>query len=198
MHLTPNFRLAYTPRAKEEMPKKYTQRSLIEIQKEFPDEQACLKHLIEQRWPDGFICPKCGHGEAWYLSKRKLFDCKSCRFQASMTAGTIFHSTRIPLTKWYWLIYRMATDKVGVSIWQMQRLLDIRQYRTWLMAHKIRKAMADRDSRYSLAGLVEMDDSFFGPSGGRRGRGSERKKTVLCAVSLYKDHKGKENLALHI
>jgi hypothetical protein len=76
----------------------------------------------------------------------------------------------LPLTKWYWLIYRMAMDKVGVFIWQMQRLLEIKQYRTtWLMAHKIHQAMADGDSRYSLAGLIEMDDSFFGPSGGKRG-----------------------------
>jgi hypothetical protein len=93
---------------------------------------------------------------------------------------SVFDLLVLPLTKWYCLIYRMATYKVGVSIWHMQRLLEIKQYRTtWLMAHKIRKAMADRDSRYSLAGLIEMDDSFFGPSGGKRSRGSDRKKTVI-------------------
>ena len=87
----------------------------------------------------------------------------------------------------------MAMDKVGVSIAEMQRLLDIKEYRTaWLMAHKIRKAMADRDAQYSLAGLVEMDDTFFGPKGTKRGRGSERKSTVLCAVSLYRDRQGNE------
>jgi len=87
----------------------------------------------------------------------------------------------------------MAMDKVGVSISEMQRLLGIKQYRTaWLMAHKVRKAMADRDSRYRLAGLIEMDDSFFGPRGKKPGRGSERKRVVLCAVSLYRDREGKE------
>jgi len=175
------------------MPKKYKERSLIEFQKEFPDNEACAKHIAEQRWPNGFICPQCGHREAWYLSKRYLFDCKICRFQTSVIAGTIFHRTRTPLVKWYWMIYHMAMDKVGVSIAEMQRLLDIKQYRTaWLMAHKIRKAMADRDAGYSLAGLVEMDDSFFGPKGTKRGRGSERKSTVLCAVSLYRDRYGEE------
>lgn len=95
--------------------------------------------------------------------------------------------------KWYWLIYRMATDKVGVSISEMQRVLEINDYKTaWLMAHKVRKAMADRDARYSLAGLVEIDDSFFGPPGTTPGRGSENKSTVLCAVSLYHDRDGKE------
>jgi predicted RNA-binding Zn-ribbon protein involved in translation (DUF1610 family) len=176
------------------MPKKYKERSLIEFQKEFPDDEACAKHIAAQRWPDGFTCPQCGHSETWYLSKRHLYDCKNCRFQTSVTAGTIFHGTRTPLVKWYWMIYHMAMDKVGVSIAEMQRLLDIKQYRTaWLMAHKIRKAMSDRDAQYSLAGLVEMDDSFFGPKGSKRGRGSERKSTVLCAVSLYRDRGGKEH-----
>jgi len=87
----------------------------------------------------------------------------------------------------------MAMDKVGVSIAEMQRLLEIRDYKTaWMMAHKVRKAMADRDAQYSLAGLVELDDSFFGPKGTTRGRGSERKTTVLCAVSLYRDRYGEE------
>ena len=176
------------------MPKKYNERSLIEFQKEFPDDEACAQHIVAQRWPNGFACPQCGHSEAWYLSKRHLYNCKNCRFQTSVIAGTIFHGTHTPLVKWYWMIYHMAMDKVGVSIAEMQRLLDIKQYRTaWLMAHKIRKAMADRDAQYSLAGLVEMDDSFFGPKGTKRGRGSERKSTVLCAVSLYRDRRGEEH-----
>ena len=176
------------------MPKKYKERSLIEFQKEFPDGEACAKHIVAQRWPNGFTCSQCGHSEAWYLPKRHLYDCKICRFQTSVTAGTIFHGTRTPLVKWYWMIYHMAMDKVGVSIAEMQRLLDIKQYRTaWLMAHKIRKAMANRDAQYGLAGLVEMDDSFFGPKGTKRGRGSERKSTVLCAVSLYRDRGGDEH-----
>jgi len=87
----------------------------------------------------------------------------------------------------------MAMDKVGVSISEMQRVLEIRDYKTaWLMSHKVRKAMADRDAGYSLACLVEMDDSFFGPKGHKTGRGSERKSTVLCAVSLYRDRNGQE------
>jgi hypothetical protein len=87
----------------------------------------------------------------------------------------------------------MAMDKVGVSISEMQRILEIKDYKTaWLMAHKVRKAMSDRDAMYSLAGLIEMDESFFGPKGSTRGRGSERKSTVLCAISLYRDRNGEE------
>ncbi|HOX38094.1 MAG TPA: IS1595 family transposase [Candidatus Brocadiia bacterium] len=172
--------------------RRYEERSLLEFQKAFGEEEACLEHLQQMRWQDGFMCPRCGHDAAWLIRTRGVMDCKKCRAKTSVTAGTIFHKTRTPLLKWYWLIYRMATDKVGTSVAEMQRLLDIRDYKTaWMMAHKIRKAMADRDARYTLAGLVELDDSFFGPPGHTLGRGSERKSTVLCAVSLYTDAKGK-------
>jgi hypothetical protein len=175
------------------MAKRYRERSLLEFQKEFSTEEACAQHLREMRRPDGFRCPRCRHAEAWFISTRNILDCKSCRAKISLTAGTIFHKTRTPLVKWYWLVYHMAMDKVGVSISEMQRVLEIRDYKTaWLMAHKVRKAMADRDAGYSLAGLVAMDDSFFGPKGRRRGRGSERKSTVLCAVSVYRDRQGEE------
>ncbi len=176
------------------MAKGYRERSLLEFQREFSTEEACGQHLRKMRWPNGFRCPRCGHSQAWFIRTRNIVDCKSCRAKISLTAGTIFHKTRTPLVKWYWLIYyHMAMDKVGVSISEMQRVLEIRDYKTaWLMAHKVRKAMADRDAGYSLAGLVEMDDSFFGPKGSKTGRGSERKSTVLCAVSLYRDRQGKE------
>lgn len=175
------------------MAKNYQERSLLGFQKEFSTDQACARHLMSLRWPDGFMCPRCGNHDHWLISTRNLLTCKGCRHQTSLTAGTIFHKTRTPLVKWYWLIYHMAMAKVGVSVAQIQRMLEIKEYKTaWLMAHKIRKAMADRDSQYSLAGLVEMDETFIGPPGTTRGRGSERKVTVLCAVSLYQDKKGRE------
>lgn len=120
--------------------------------------------------------------------------CSGCRHQSSLTAGTIFHKSRTPLLKWFWLIFRMATSKTGVSIAEMQRELEIKDYKTiWAMAHKIRKAMADRDINYKLAGLVEIDESLFGPSSsGKRGRGAERKELVIVAVSVWKDTSGKE------
>ncbi len=175
------------------MAKKYAERSLLDFQRTFATEEACAQHLRALRWPAGFACPRCGHGDAWYVRTRQPLDCKGCRAQISLTAGTIFHKTRTPLGKWYWLLSRMAMDKVGVSIAPMQRALEIKDYKTaWLMAHKVRKAMADRDAQYRLAGLIELDESFFGPRGTRRGRGSERKQTVLCAVALYRDRDGQE------
>jgi transposase-like protein len=174
--------------------KRYKERSLLEFQREFLTEDACADHLKKIRWPNGFRCPRCGHPRAWFIRTRKIMDCKRCRAKISLTTGTIFHKTRMPLTKWYWLIYHMAMGKVGISIAEMQRVLEIRDYKTaWLMAHKVRRAMAARDAGYSLAGLVELDESFFGPKGNsKRGRGSERKSTVLCAISLYRDRQGNE------
>ena len=88
----------------------------------------------------------------------------------------------------------MATSKTGVSIAEMRRELEINDYKTiWVMAHKIRKAMANRDAHYTLAGLLEIDESFFGPPAtGKRGRGAEKKETVIVAVSAWKDENGKE------
>lgn len=175
------------------MAKSYKERSLLDFQKEFFTDEACAKHLSEQRWALGFKCLACGHDKFWHLANRRLLDCKACRHQTSITSGTIFHKTRTSLLKWYWLLYLMAMNKVGVSVAEIHRILEIGSYQTaWLMAHKIRKAMRDRDARYLLAGLVEMDESFFGSKGITRGRGSENKATVLCAVSLYTDRKGKE------
>jgi len=172
---------------------KYEGRSLLEFQMAFTNDEDCAKHLMMQRWGNDFICPKCGNKEFWYLTTRKRYECRNCHLQTSATAGTIFHKTRVPLLKWYWLIYHMAMAKVGVSISEMQRILGIGQYRTaWLMAHKVRQAMVKRDEQYGLAGLVEMDESFFGPTGTKRGRGSEKKSTVLCAVAIYRNRKREE------
>jgi transposase-like protein len=169
--------------------------SWLSFQDEFRTEEDCLQWLFRTRWPNGFICPKCGAEKYWAISTRGLLKCACCRHQVSLTAGTIFHKTRTPLLKWFMLIFRMATSKTGVSINEMKRELEIGDYKTvWVMAHKVRKAMADRDARYQLAGLVEVDESFFGPaSPGKRGRGAEAKELVIVAVSTYKDAKGEEH-----
>jgi len=173
----------------------YGEMSWLIFQEDFQSEDDCYAWLLKTRWPEGFSCPKCGSKEYWPISaQQQLYKCKSCRNRVSLTSGTIFHKTRTPLLKWFMLIFRMATSKTGVSINEMARELEINDYKTaWTMAHKIRKAMADRDSQYKLAGLVEMDESFFGPSfSGKRGRGAEKKELVIVAVSIWKNKAGKE------
>lgn len=172
----------------------YRKMTWLKFQERFRNEEDCYDWLFKSRWPEGFRCPDCGGKEYGKISTRGLLRCKNCRKQISLTAGTIFHKTRVPLLKWFMLLYRMASSKTGVSINEMRRELEIRDYKTvWVMAHKIRKAMSDRDAKYTLSGLVELDESFFEPnSSGKRGRGAENKELVFVAVSAWKDRDGKE------
>ncbi len=172
----------------------YKDINLLMFQEEFKTSDDCGRLLFHTRWPHGFKCPNCGHDKYTQISTRNLYKCLKCKYQTSITSGTIFHKTKTPLLKWFWLIFRMATSKTGVSIAEMQRELEINDYKTiWVMAHKIRKAMADRDAMYKLAGLVEIDESFYGPSTSKkRGRGAEEKAKLIIAVSVWKDKDGKE------
>jgi len=159
--------------------------TLKKFQEKFSSDDACRQHLFQIRWPNGFRCPKCGHDAYYVLESRKLYQCTRCKHQASVTAGTIMHKSHMPLRIWFWAIFLAAHDKRGVSAVFLSRELEISYPTAWLMLHKIRKAMGDRDARYQLAGLVELDDAFFGAptEGGKRGRGTEQ-TPVLAAVSL--------------
>ena len=124
-----------------------------------------------------------------FIGQRHLYACKACGYQTSLTAGTIFHKTRTPLRKWFWMIFLMGRQKSGASMLSLQRILEIRTYKTvWVMGHKIRKAMAERDAGYKLAGLIEMDDTYIGgPKPGKHGRGAAGKSKVLVAVETLED-----------
>lgn len=164
----------------------YEASRLLEFKRRFPDTGACVTHMASRRWPDGFVCPRCGHTNAWYHAARGLFDCKGCRFQASVTSGTIVHGTRLSLMQWYQILYLMAMGDAAVSTAEIQRLLNIRQYRTaWAMVRKVHAAAAERNSRYRLSGLIELDSSFFKSQDSKPGAG--RNTTLLCAASLYHD-----------
>jgi hypothetical protein len=139
--------------------------SLLQFQKKFGSEKACQKHLLRLRWPEEFRCPRCQHGEAYFHRTRHLYHCKACGYQASLTAGTIFHKTRPPIKKWFWMIWLMGRQKSGICMQSLPRMPDIPSYRTVRgMGHKIRKALDDRDAYYKLAGLLEMDDTYSGAS----------------------------------
>ena len=134
--------------------------SLLAFQHMFPDDDACAAWLIEMRWPDGFVCPACGHEKGWALRRKAhTFECAGCRRQTSVTAGTILHASKLPLTVWFWAAYLMATHSNGISALQLQKQLGIGSYRSaWLLAHKLRASMVDPE-RNSLSGLVEIDEA---------------------------------------
>ncbi|MCK8487069.1 IS1595 family transposase [Paenibacillus sp. MBLB2552] len=166
---------------------KHETMNLIQFQKRFVSDDACQDHLFSMKWPNGYVCEKCGHNQYYTTKTRKLnlYECKQCRYQATVTVGTVMEKTRTDLTKWFLAIFLVAHDKRGVSATMLSEELDITYKTAWLILHKIRKAMGKRDASYSLAGIVELDDAFFGAptEGGKRGRGTE-KATVLVGLSL--------------
>lgn len=160
--------------------------SLIGFSRKFSDENDCRERLFHMRWSNGFVCPRCGGTKYYAVSTRRTLECKECKHQTSLTAGTIMHKTRTDLLFWFWIIYLVCTDKRGVSASYISRHIGIGYKTAWLILHKIRKAMQDRDSMYKLRGIIEMDETFIGsPSEGndKRGRGSEKAK-VIISVSV--------------
>ena len=164
--------------------------SFQEFRSRFATEDACREQLFRERFPDGFACPRCGCREYSYIRTRHTCQCKSCRRQTSVTAGTVMHRTHLPLTIWFWAIYLCATDKRGISAKGLARQLALSYESAWYLLVRIRAAMKERDQNYLLEGIIEMDEAYLGaPKGGKkRGRGTERKK---MAVAVSKDEKNR-------
>jgi len=166
-------------------------RSLVEFQSRFPDEGACVAYLFAARWPHGFVCPACGSNKAWRLqTKAWTWECAGCGKQTSVTAGTIMHHSKLPLTTWFWAAYLMATHSNGISALQLQRQLALGSYKSaWLMAAKLRRSMV-APGRSPLAGLVEVDETEIicrsknDPLTGGGGRSHQGKILVAGAVEI--------------
>ena len=161
-----------------------------EFRTKFATEDDCRKYLFDNRFPDRFECPKCGGKEYYYLRTRHLCQCKKCRHQTSVTAGTVMHRTHVPLTTWFWAIYLCVTDKRGISAKGLARQLELSYESAWYLLVRIRSAMRDRDQNYVLQGIIEMDEAYLGAPkhGKKRGRGTERGK---MAVAVSKDEQNR-------
>jgi transposase-like protein len=161
-------------------------RSIVEFQRQFADDEACRAYLFASRWPEGFRCPACGGGAVGVEHRRHLWQCKGCGHQSSVTAATVMHKTRTPLTLWFWAAYLMSTHTPGMSALQLQRQLGISRYETaWLILHKLRRAMVAPE-REPLKGEVEVDEGFLGgrDSALRGGRQRDGKVLVGAAVEV--------------
>ena len=153
----------------------------------FPDDDACAGFLERLRWPDGFVCPACGHCDAWVIAGRRWM-CRDCGRKTSVTAGTIFHRSRLPLRTWFAAMWFVCAQKNGVSALGLQRVLGFGSYQTaWTWLHKLRRAMV-RPDREQLGGpgvSVEMDCTFIGGrTHGRSGVRYANKSEVVIAVEL--------------
>lgn len=140
----------------------------------FPDETACLAYIERVRWPAGFICPRCGQADEPYRVSRGRLMCRQCRYQGSVSAGTVFDKTRTPLRSWLAAIWYVTNQKQGVTALGLQRVLGLGSYQTaWTMLHRLRRAMV-RPGREQLSGRVEVDETYVGGPG----RGESRKSTA--------------------
>jgi transposase-like protein len=135
-----------------------------QLQRWFPDDGACVDYLARLRWPDGFVCPVCAGGDAWRTGTGS-WKCQSCGRKTSVTAGTIFHRSRLPLTTWFAAVWFVTAQKNGVSALGLQRVLGLGSYQTaWSWMHKLRRAMVrpDRDRLGGPGLAVEVDQTFIG------------------------------------
>src|SRR5947207_2283022 len=163
-------------------------KTLREFQSKFATEEACQQYLAAGCWPDGFVCPRCGNRRAYELMRLRRWQCAGCRHQVSLTAGTILHNTKTPLTVWFWAAYLMATDKRGISALLLQRQVALRRYETaWMMLHKFRRAMVNV-AREPLQGEVEVDDTWIGgeQAGLRGSRQLKGRKAALVLAAVEK------------
>ena len=135
--------------------------STLTWQKRFGNEPSCEKVLVNIRWPEGFICPRCDSNHASFIITRKKYQCTQCRYQVSITAGTIFHSTNLTLVKWFWAIYFTASGKKCISVTQLSREIGVSWPTAQKMLQKIRSAMSCSDSIYRLQNLIAFHDANF-------------------------------------
>jgi transposase-like protein len=141
----------------------------LELAKRFATEEACEAYLFRWRWPEGFRCPRCRHAKCFRLSRRPLYQCARCRHQASVTAGTVFHKSLLPLPVWFRAIFLVTRGEQGISSLRLQRELDLGSYRTaWLLQRKIRRSLRE-GSAFPLRDLVQST-SAVDPRARRRSR----------------------------
>jgi len=172
-------------------------KTLKEFREQFAKEEDCYAYLIESRWPDGVICPRCQRNKVWIRSRRWLMECAVCGCVFSPTAGTLLHRSHVRIREWFWAAYLVATMTPGLSARQLQRQLDCTYRTAWYMLHRLRRAMVN-DQRTKLYGIVEADETIVGgPSEDFYGRGvteDEKRSLVFGAVEVvpWQDKAGRQ------
>ncbi len=153
--------------------------ALLEILQTYSTNEKCREILTKLRWPEGVTCPRCAERQICYLDSRKQFECASCSYQFSVTTGTIFNDTHLPLEKWFAATYLLCEAKKGISACQIQRTLGMSYKTAWYLCHRIRAAMAMVD-KPMLDGIVEMDETYVGGKkrGGQLGRGCDKELVI--------------------
>ena len=156
--------------------------SLTQFVDEYGTEERCVAALFRWRWPNGFVCPQCEHTGYWRLQSRALYQCRGCRHQVSLTAGTILDSTKLGLRTWFLAMYLLTQTKNGISGLELSRQLGVSYNTAWSLKHKLMQVMKERDDTRPLGGWVQLDDAYWGGErrGGKRGRGTGQDAVRRC------------------
>jgi transposase-like protein len=159
--------------------------NLIELIERYHGGDKCRDRLEELRWPDGVKCPRCESDRVSRRKERKKardqFQCKSCRYDFSVTSGTIFHDSHLPLWKWFVAVYLIVESKKGISANQLKRTLGVSYKTAWYLCHRIRSALSEVDAQL-LKGIIEVDETFVGGKVEGMGRGYKANKTVVVGA----------------
>ena len=154
---------------------------LIRLMDDFGSEEKCREVLVELRWPNGVSCIRCGSVHIRHTKSRNQYDCGSCGYQFSVTAGTMLHDSHLTLKKWFLAVYLMTESKKGISAMQLQRTLRIAYRTAWYLCHRIRVAMQDAYPM-PLKGIVEVDETFIGGKVAGKGRGYKGNKAAVVGA----------------
>ena len=157
------------------------QMNLVKLVAQFSNDDKCREYLEDVRWPKGVQCPHCAHEGVSKIKKRNQYDCNKCRYQFSVTSGTIFHDTHLPLTKWFIATYLMLESKKGISANQLMRTIGVTYRTAWYLCHRIRKAMTGAYP-FPLKGTIEIDETWIGGKAKGMGRGYKGNKTVVVGA----------------
>lgn len=161
----------------------------------FTDSNEARLYLERTRWPNGPVCPHCKSEEKHYALKGKedsresvregVWKCKTCRKQFSVTVGTVFERSHIPLNQWLLAVFLLCSSKKGMSAHQLHRILKVTYKTAWFMCHRLRYAM-DQKGTTKFDGIVECDETYVGGKGhGKRGRGADNKTPVFSLVERH-------------
>ncbi len=160
--------------------------SLREFLKYYGTEVQCETALEHDRWPRGFICPQCDSTSYCRVQhgRVKTFQCNRCHKQVTLTAGTIFHATKLPLMIWFQALFFLTQTKTNISTLELMRRIGVSYRTAWRIKHKLMEVMLEREKTTQLSHRVEIDDAYLGGerSGGKVGRGSENKVPFIAAV----------------
>ncbi len=155
--------------------------NIMKLVEMFGSEERCRAYLEALRWPEGVSCTRCQSDKISRSYKRNQFICDSCDYNFSVTAGTIFHDSKLPLTKWFMAVYIIGESKKGVSANQMKRMVGVSYKTAWYLCHRIRAAMTVTNPE-PLTGIVEVDETYVGGKVRGKGRGYRDNKTMVVGV----------------